>query len=186
MPSIQNADWLEELKTAKIVEGYVIHKNESDESPFNFFAEINIDNSRLWEIFTEMLLSYTEEISLIFGYVDHEPFYSQYMDKAEILKSIENYENEFVQDGYLEFGIIYHDEKKLKEIFVKRPKYIQFWGTDEKEFKTIMSKFSLYEIEDLQFIDEFPMVTKSLKMLDENALNTTEIINSLKEKFVDE
>jgi hypothetical protein len=36
--------------TANIVEGYVIHPNTSHDLPFDFFAEINVDNSRLWTL----------------------------------------------------------------------------------------------------------------------------------------
>jgi hypothetical protein len=186
LPSTQdNIDWIQESKTAKIVEGYVLNKNESSELPFTFFAEINVDNSRLWEVFKELLLSYDEEISFIFGHIDQEPFYGKYLEKFEVLNQIEAFKTELTQDGFLEFGIIYNDEEKLKEVFVNRPKYIQFWGVDKKEFESIMNKFSIYEVEDLKFIDEFPLVTETLRLHRENVIETAEVINQLKAAFIE-
>jgi len=39
---------IEERETAKNYEGYMLHNNETYEDPFQFFAEMNIDNERLW------------------------------------------------------------------------------------------------------------------------------------------
>jgi hypothetical protein len=186
LPSTQdNTDWIEESKTAKIVEGYILHKNETSELPFTFFAEINVDNSKLWEVFKALLISFEEEISFIFGHIDNEPLYSKYGDKFDILNQIEKFQTELTQDGFLEFGIIYHDEKKLKEVFIKKPKYIQYWGIEQNEFLKIMNSFSIYEIEDMKFIDEFPLVTETLRIHRDNVIETSEVINQLAEIFVD-
>lgn len=186
LPTTQdNIDWIEESKTSKIVEGYIVHENETNELPFTFFAEINVDNSKLWEVFKALLISFEEEISFIFGHIDNEPYYSKYGDKFEILNQIEKFQTELTQDGFLEFGIIYHDENKLKEVFVKKSKYIQFWGIDRKEFLTIMNRFSICEVEDMKFIDEFPLVTEALRIHKENVFETSEVINQLAETFVD-
>ena len=186
LPSTQdNIDWIEESKTVKIVEGYILHKNETNELPFTFFAEINVDNSKLWELFKALLISFEEEICFIFGHIDNEPFYSKSRDKFEILNVIEKFQTELTQDGFLEFGIIYHDENKLKEVFVKKPKYIQFWGIDKNEFLAVMNSFSIYEVEDMKFIDEFPLVTEALRIHKENVIETSEMIDRLAEIFVE-
>lgn len=170
--------------TANIIEGYTIQTDIASEPLFNFFAEINIDNSRLWDLLESLLSLLPEEISFIFGHIDAEPEFSEYDYKDNILKHIQPYRTELSQDGFLEFGFIFQDEKMLTEIFLKRPKYIQFWGTSLKPFLDIMNKFSISEIEDLNFVDEYPMVTESLSHLSPEYTDTPQILSHFKDIFI--
>ena len=179
----ENIEWIDECKNAKIVEGFVIKSNESNELPFNFFCEINIDNSRLWLLFKTFLMTFPDEISFFFGHIDSDPTYSSYEDKFKILNQIEKYETELTQDGFLEWGIIFHNEKVLKEIFIKKPKYVQFWGIDKNEFLKIMDEYSIVKIDDLKFIDEFPLVTESLRLHNPEVMETMELINYFESIF---
>jgi hypothetical protein len=67
----------------------------------------------------------------------------------------------------------------LNEVFIRKAKYIQYWGTDRDLFSQIMMKYNLDEVKDLNFVDEYPMVTESLI----NASTTSEIIADLKNSF---
>jgi hypothetical protein len=187
LPSTEdNMEWIEESKTAKIIEGFIIKPNETKELPFDFFCEINVDNSKLWILFKDLLVTFPEEISFIFGHIDSEPNYGKYESKYKILNEIEKFETELTQDGFLEWGIIYHDETILKEVFIKRPKYIQFWGVDKVEFLKIMKKHSIEEINDLKFIDEYPLVTESLNLHNSKTIETSELINHFENIFTEE
>ncbi len=187
LPSTEdNMEWIEESKTAKIIEGFIIKPNETRELPFDFFCEINVDNSKLWMLFKDLLVTFPEEISFIFGHIDSEPNYSKYDSKYKILNEIEKFETELTQDGFLEWGIIYHDETILKEVFIKKPKYIQFWGVDKVEFQKIMKKHSIEEINDLKFIDEYPLVTESLSLHNSKTIETSELINHFENIFTEE
>lgn len=185
LPATQeNLEWIEERKVAKIVEGFVIKPNNTEELPFDFFCEINVDNSKLWKLFKDFFLMFPDEISFIFGHIDSEPNYSRYDDKFKILNQIEKFETELTQDGFLEWGIIYHDKNVLKEIFIKKAKYMQFWGIDKDEFLHIMKKNSIDEIEGLKFIDEYPLVTEALRLHNSETIETSELINHLEKVFV--
>lgn len=174
--SIDNLKLIEESKKAKIVEGFILKPNTTEELPFDFFCEINIDNSKLWKLFKDFLITFPKEISFIYGHIDSEPNYSKYVDKFEVLNDIEKFEIELSQDGFLEWGIIYHDENILKEIFIKKTKYIQFWGVDKDEFLKIMEKNSIKEIKDMKFIDEYPLVTEALRLHHSETVETSELI----------
>lgn len=178
-----NLEWIEESKTAKIVEGFVIKLNGTKELPFDFFCEINIDNSKLWKLFKDFFVSFPDEISFIFYHIDSEPIYSKYEDKFKILNEIEKFETELTQDGFLEWGIIYHDENILKEVLIKKPKYVQFWGVDKDEFLKIMEKNSITEIEEMKFIDEYPLVTEALRLHNSETMETFELINHFENIF---
>jgi hypothetical protein len=168
-----------EGENANIVEGYKILPNTSQELPFTFFSEINIDNCNLWSLFKALLLSLPQQVCFIYGHIDSKPIYSLYKDKFSLLNNIQPYSKELSQDGFLEFGVLFQDEATLNEVFVKKGKYIQFWGTNMESFIRVMNEHSLYEIEDLNFIDEYPVATESLSLYDSNVLRTEDLITVL-------
>ena len=169
-----------ERETANLVEGYRVKSNSSGDLPFKFFAEINIDNDRLWSLFKKLLDTFPAKVGLIYGHIDDEELtYSTYTDKEELIRKLEKHERELTQDGYFEFGITYHDDDTLIETFVKKGKYIQYWGMDYPAFEKIMEECSLGYVADLNFIDEFPLSTEALI----DALSTDELIEYLKSEF---
>jgi hypothetical protein len=178
-----NLEWIEESKTAKIVEGFVLKPNDTEELPFDFFCEINVDNQKLWKLFKDFLVTFPDEISFIFNHIDSDPIYTKYDDKFKILNEIEKFATELTQDGFLEWGIIYHDENILKEVFIKKPKYLQFWGVDKSEFLRIMEKNSINEIEEMKFIDEYPLVTEALRLHNSETMETSDLISHFEKIF---
>lgn len=175
-------------KTANIVPGYTLQYKDdnpnNEELNFDFYTEINVDNDKLWDLFISLSHTLPENCSLIFGPIDFEVSYGKYDNKDEILDFLKTYETELTQDTFLNFGIIYHDAEKLIEIFIDESKYIKYWGVDEQNFKRIMSDFGLNEIENLEFIDEYPKVRENLNIHYPNTLGTHELIKVLKEKYL--
>lgn len=168
---------------ATIVEGYTLRENPDAGALFRFFSEINIDNSRLWELFTALVALLPTEASLIYGHIDDEPSYGRYLHKEEVLQKLAPYRLELAQDGLLEFGVIYQDEERLQEVFVKKAKYVQYWGVDEAPFRKVMQQFGLPETEGLQFIDDFPLATEPLRVHRPEAKETDEVVKALAEAF---
>jgi hypothetical protein len=177
------AERIQNRFSAKIVEGYTLQENPTTELPFKFYSEINIDNSKLWTLFNVLLYTFPDTVSFIFGHSDEEPIYSSYRDRFEISNKLKQLESELTQDGFIEFGIIYHDKDLLIEVFVDRTKYIKYWGRDYETFNNIMTEFNLMKIDDLNFIDEFPLATEALTSFVPNAIPTFELIEQLKNEF---
>ena len=171
-------------RTANIVESYTIQKS-INETSYNYYSEVNIDNSRLWDFFKAWLLSFTQEVSLIFCYKDADPNFGKYVDKMDLLNTIEPYAMELCQDGFIEFGIIYNDDDYLKEVYVSSAKYLKIWGKNVNEFEKLLNDFSIYPIENLNFIDEFPMVTENLLSFNQDVRSTDELLKILKQAFLD-
>ena len=149
---------LRESKNANIVPGYVFKLKDDNpdniDLPFEFYAEINIDNPQLWSlIITLSEETLPENCALIFGYIDSEINYGFYENKFEILKYLEDYKTELIHDTLLIWGLIYHDNENLTEIYVDESKYLKYWGNNEEKFRNIMNQFNLSEIENLEFID---------------------------------
>ncbi|MCH8330211.1 MAG: hypothetical protein IH946_02345 [Bacteroidetes bacterium] len=178
---------LEELQTANIVQGYkLLDKEENEEnknSPFTFFAEINIDNSRLWDLINSLTAELPDVSSLIFGLQGSKPFYGEYLAKSELLMDLVEFKKELTEDTFIEWGLIYQDDEKLVEIFIPESKYIKYWGVNKNSFSQIMNDFGLKEVADIKFVDEYPKVREALSSLDESAIGSEELITKLKEKY---
>ncbi|MGE4512493.1 MAG: hypothetical protein AB7E26_01570 [Chryseobacterium sp.] len=184
-PSVQKR-W-KESETANIVQGYtfVLNDNnfESELIGFNFYSEININNSDIWSLVIALSGTLPEVAAVLFGHIDFDLNYGNYQEKKSILKFISKYEKELTQDTFINFGLIYNDDENLIEIFIDESKYIKYWGVDELYFRKIMNDFNLNEIENLEFIDEYPKVREVLTRFDKNAVDSKKLIEILSEQF---
>ena len=179
-------DLLERIKerdVANIVEGFTILSNLTDESAFQFYAEINIDNERLWDLLRALVVLMPDFVSFIYGHIDKDLSFSAYLDKYELLNKLEDFKSALTQDGFLEFGVICQDDASLNEIFVKKAKYVQYWFWEDQPFRALMDRFGISETADLNFIDEFPMTTEALFLHDPDAMETEDLLASLKMIF---
>ena len=184
---LPNNDEVKELmkkrSVANIVEGYKIIPNTTHPEPFTFYAEININNSRLWDLFIALSKILPDHIGTIYNLYEEKPFYGPYYPKQEIINLFTQYKLELTQDGFLEFGIIFNTKDKLEEIFIPEAKYIKFWGVNEASFRQTMNNFNLNEIRDINFIDQFPKVIESLSMKNNNAKQPEKVIEELNTRF---
>jgi hypothetical protein len=176
---------LQKIDNAKILEGFTFKLKETDNEehkkiPFKFYSEININNSRLWDLIIALTDLFPDVSSLIIGDSDSEPNYCDYRAKIDLIDNLNKFKTELTKDAFLEWGIIYSDKEVLTEIFVPDSKYIKFWGVDIDGFKTIMTKFDLNLVDDLEFIDEYPKVREPLRLFENSIIDTNELINELK------
>lgn len=179
---------IEELKSANIVEGFTFKlKDDNPENEnlgFKFYSEINVDNSRLWELILELSETLPENVAFLFGQIDQDVQYGSYTSKSEIFSFLSRYKKELTQDTFLSFGFIYHDKNNLTEIFIDECKYIKYWGNEEDLFRNILKKFNLEEINELEFIDEYPKVRETLKQYDESVVETNVLIEIFKQEYL--
>lgn len=179
----------EESKVANIVEGYTLtFKNNDDPEHnalgFKFYAEINIDNPKLWSLVVSLSKTLPDEVAFLFGHVDFEMNYGDYQDKESVLDFISQYHYELAEDPFVKFGLIYNDEKNLIEVFVDESKYIKYWGVNEEWFRGIMGEFRLEEVKGLEFVDEYPNVRESLTVLDKKALDSKSLIELFAQNYL--
>lgn len=178
----------EESKVANIVQGYTFKLNENNPENeligFNFFSEINIDNWNLWDLMLALSQTLPDVTAVLFGHIDFDLNYGNYEEKKGILEFISQYKREITQDAFISFGLIYNDDENLVEIFIDESKYIKYWGVDENLFREIMNDFGLKEIENLEFIDEYPKVREVLTRLDKKAVDSNTLIKILSERYL--
>lgn len=178
----------EESKVANIVQGYTFKLNENDAENesigFDFFVEININNSNLWNLILALSRTLPEVAAVLFGHVDFDLNYGNYDEKDGILEFISQYKKELTQDAFISFGLIYNDDESLVEIFIDESKYIKYWGKDENFFREIMNYFGLKETENLEFVDGYPKVREVLTRFDEEVIDSKTLIGIFSEKYL--
>ncbi|MGN6495377.1 MAG: hypothetical protein ACTHLE_25545 [Agriterribacter sp.] len=166
-------------KKALIVEGYRLTVNNNRKIPYAFQAEININNSGLWSLVMSLAEMLPAEICLEYSLDDESTFGTDYLSKALIFEKLRSFETELVQDCALAFTLSAHSALALSEIIVTSSKYIRFSGNDKEKFLQIMSAFTLKEIPELAFIDEYPKITEPLKKFIPTSRRPEDVIWSL-------
>lgn len=116
-------------------------------------------------------------IALLIGIEGEEIRFGRYKDKEFLIKKLAKYQIELCEDVYIDWGLIYHDDKMLLEVFVDSSKYVKLWG--KEKFLDVFSRFGLKEIKNMRFIDEFPKVRYPLKRLKRGVKESAEIIGEL-------
>jgi hypothetical protein len=167
-------------EAAKIVPGFRLREAGDD----RFMAEVNVDVDRLWETFEALAFVLPEPISGIVGVKDEEPMFGEYADKAAVLAALHGVRDELCHDGFLAFGVIHQTPTANEEVFVTSAKYLRVWGADLPRLRAIMTRVGLREIPELAFIDEFPIVSETLRVVrGETARHFGEVIDEVRKRF---
>jgi hypothetical protein len=172
-------------REAHFTEGFVLTEVEDPEQLFRFYAEININNSRLWELFTHLATMLPDVCACLFcWHEDADDVTSgEHQNKELTLAILDSVQKELVGDCYLEFGLIYSDEATLIEVYVAESKFVKIWGVDQQHFEQIMGQHGIPKFEEMHFVDEFPKVVVPLTALDAEAKSTEEVLDLLEKTF---
>lgn len=146
---------------ANIIQGFTI-KEVSGEK-FSHYAEVNIDVDKIWDVFCCLTNKLMDGVAYgILNIRDEEPTLSDFTKAEKLIEVFGSYKIELTNDGYLEFGIANYDESSLNEIFVSSFKYMKIWTTKKELLVQTLNSFGIQKIENLQFIDEFSVVSEAL------------------------
>lgn len=171
--------------SANIIEGYKLVEVQCEK--FTHFAEINIDADNIWNLFVALSDKLIGDIAYgIIGFKDEKPTMSNFTEKQKIIDILNRYNFELSNDGYIQFGIAYYDESSLNQIFITSFKYLQVWTTNSKELVETFKRYKISEQENLNFIDEFPVVSEALSAdRGRGVRHYSEVINEIEMKFED-
>ena len=167
------------VQQASIEEGFLLKPNTDEKLPFEFFAVININNSRLWDLFVALCEQLPEEVSCRYGIYNDDLIYSEYIPLHKAMEVVGTCRQAIEKDCNLELGLVNSSDDALLEVHVSETKYISVWGMDEKGFRMIMDEFQLAENVDLHLIDEFPTIVTPLTKIDNTAKSTKNIVTAL-------
>lgn len=166
--------------SANIITGFRIKEIPGEK--FSHYAEVNIDADKVWDVFCGLTSKLIDDVAYgIIGFKDEKPKLSGFT-KTEILIDIfEEYKFELTNDGYLEFGIAYYDDNSQNEIFVSSFKNMKIWTTKKELLIDTLREFEITEIENLQFINDFPVESEALS--GKGIRHYSEVIEFIKQAF---
>ena len=170
-------------KKAEITEGYKITPNTIRQLSFAFQAEININNSSLWNLMLELLTLLPEQICCEYSLNEDETVTTDYFYKETILQKISPYRLELTQDCSLQLNLYAHTMNELTEIIITPAKYISFSGSNKEGFLQCMRNFKLAEIPGIAFIDEYPKIVEPLRKFIATTRRPEDVIWSLNRAF---
>ncbi|MFT3702302.1 MAG: hypothetical protein QM802_08030 [Agriterribacter sp.] len=168
---------------AKIIQGYTINDNANPKMPYSFQAEININNSSLWELMLALAGFLPEQICCTYCISDEDSITTAYFPKTFVLQQLNVFKSELSQDCALEFSLFAHAPEGLTEIIVTSYKYLRYAGKNKNDFLKCMKTFQLNEIPGLAFVDEYPKITEPLKKFFPTSRRPEDVIWSLNKNF---
>ncbi len=98
----------------------------------------------------------------LIGMKEEEPVIGPYTDRALALSVFEPYADLLQNDGFLEFGMIHQSDLAFEEVFVASPKYFKIWTNNRTAAEEVLQSAGIPECDNLEFLDEYPMVSLSL------------------------
>ncbi len=156
---------LQKRRDANIREGYVLEMNENKRLPFRFQAAININNTRLWDLFLALAATLPQKVSCVYGLHEEEAATTAQLQKDFVLAQLGKYREELTQECQLEFGLLFQTKDLLIELSVTESKYIRYWGAELERLRLLMQSFHIPPVPGLAFIDEYPKVVTPLRDL---------------------
>src|SRR5581483_7996328 len=159
----------------------VVHPDEPDR--WTYFAKINVDAPRIWEVFEALAGTLSDHVGPIVGFSHEEPALIAYAGREEVMRVLRLFKKELVFDGFLEFGITNQSRTEIEEVWLTAEKFFKVWGRDEASFRAVMAKLGLKEIEGLRFVDEFTHSHAALSCVDKTALRTQDVLDEVVERL---
>jgi len=152
---------LEKIAKARITTGYTI-KTVKDK-PFKAYLEVNVHAPDVFQLFRNLCFALMPDVaSPLIGIKEDEPVFGPYTDRTLALSVFEPFVDLLQNDGFLEFGMLHQSKFAFEEVFVTSPKYFKIWTNQIEVAEKVLLNGGIPKCEELQFIDEYPMVSLSV------------------------
>ena len=153
---------LARLAAASLSTGYTrtTHTNKG----FSDYFEINAHVNDIWPLFAQLASEVLPDVAApLVGHKGEEPHFGPYTDRDLAIQSLMPFAERLVHDGFIEFGAMRGYQGRTEEVLVKSYKYICVWTSNPDSVLAILARKGIAYVPNLQFLDEFPCVTESLK-----------------------
>ena len=154
-------DALRRIAAANITTGYV--RNDDGSAAFSSYFEANVHANKVFWVFVRLAISLLPDVAApIIGLQDEEPVFGPYTSRDSAIEVFEPHTELLQHDGFLEFGITFQHKGRVEEIFVKSSKYFRIWTNQPEVVAEVLEDSAIPRVAKLEFIDEYPMVSKSI------------------------
>ncbi len=152
---------LSRIANAQITTGYIVTKVEG--KLYNTYIEANVHAPNVFEVFKQLAFALMPNIAApIVGIKEDEPIFGPYINTVLAVEVFQPHTDLLQNDGFLEFGIVHQSEFAFEEVFVTSPKYFSIWTNHCSRVEDVLQSNNIPKCEELEFIDEYPMVSLSL------------------------
>jgi hypothetical protein len=152
---------LARIAKANVTTGYI--RNDDGGEHFISYFEANVHAPEVFAVFKRLAGAILPGIAAtLIGIKEEEPTFGPYTDLYAAISVFEPHIDLLQNDGFLEFGITFQNEGKIEEIFVSSSKFFKIWTNQPETVAQVLSDAGIPKCETIEFIDEYPMVSKSL------------------------
>ena len=156
------------LASAKITTGWV--QKTSGGKGYGAYFEVNVHAPRLWSLVRDIAVAILPAAAApIVGIKDDQPTLGPYTTREAAIAVFEPFVESLQHDGFLEFGLIFQRAGETEEVFVASAKYLKIWTSRPVIVQDTLRAHGIPHVPDLQFIDEYPRVSESLRTSEGNA-----------------
>jgi hypothetical protein len=167
---------------ARIEPGYVL-TIPTEPKPFTFYARCNLHTDQLWAAFEAFAACLPDDVGLLLGFKDEAPLRVAYRRRDETMPTLRLYRRELSCDPFLECGLIHQVDGRTEEVYIASAKYLRVWGNDLSLFRGTASALGLEEIPELRFVDQFPLTSHALSVVEPGALRFTDVLDDICERL---
>ncbi len=155
------SELLSRIAKAHITTGYTVTKLEG--KLYDTYIEANVHAPNIFKVFQQLTFALMPNIAApIIGIKEDEPVFGPYIDRGSAVEVFQPHVDLLQNDGFLDFGIVHQSEFAFEEVFVASPKYSKIWTNHGSRAEDVLQSNNIPKCEELEFIDEYPMVSLSL------------------------
>jgi len=169
------------VQSANITSGFLL--KESNDGRFPLYAEGNVDAPQIWGVFCDLCRGLIGPVaSLLMSELDEELTRLGTGSTPAILRLLEQHAYQLANDGWIQFGLIEERQDFITEVLVTPTKHFEVWLNDEKLLRSILRDHSLFEVVQLEFLDQYPRTTIRLPRDKVSFQDHSELIHHFRKK----
>ena len=156
------------IASAVITTGWIQKTIEGRD--YTAYFEVNVHAPRIWQVVRDIAKAILPEAAApIVGVKDEDPILGPYTTRDAAIAVFEPFVELLQHDGFIEFGLIFQRAGQTEEVFVESVKYLKIWTNQPTTVQTLLQRHAIPEVPALQFIDDYPRVSESLRTAEGDA-----------------
>jgi hypothetical protein len=156
------------IGSANITTGWV--QKSVEDLGYTAYFEVNVHAPRIWQVVRDIAEGILPDAAApIVGVKEEDPVLGPYTTRDAAIAVFEPFVEFLQHDGFIEFGLMFQRAGQTEEVFVESVKYLKIWTNQPATVQTILRRHGFPEVPDLQFIDDYPRVSESLRTAEGNA-----------------
>lgn len=114
-------------------------------------------------VFRDLCLGLLEPIAtMVAAGPDDEPTPLGSANVNSLITILEPHRYQLAHDGFIQHGLVSHHGSQINEVLVLPEKHFNVWMNNEKRFRKVMEEYDIREVDELEFLDQYPRTAVAL------------------------